>query len=339
VRGNSMIAPEEHNLGFAAPPLAENAEGQLRRVGVELEMAGLDTEQIAATVCEVLGGTLERQSAFVIDVRGTDLGDFRVEIDADLLKSRGYQEHLEALGIDIGEGIVREHLEEIILRVAGLVVPFELVAPPVPWTELARVDALRAKLREAGARGTRDSMLYAFGMQLNVEAASLAPDYLLSILQAFLASYDALIEREPVDLSRRLTPYVQAYPEDYVAHVLQDDYRPDLTQLIDDFLSYTPTRNRPLDMLPLFAHLDEARVMAAPVERALVKPRPAFHYRLPNCRIDEPSWTIAEPWNGWVEVERLAADPQRLQWARAERLAGSSMVKQWLSEVWRRSEP
>jgi hypothetical protein len=47
-------------------------------------------------------------------------------------------------------------------------------------------------------------------------------------------------------------------------------------------------------------------------ERHLVKPRPAFHYRLPNCMIDEPEWTVAREWNTWVAVERLAADPGRL---------------------------
>jgi hypothetical protein len=33
--------------------------------------------------------------------------------------------------------------------------------------------------------------------------------------------------------------------------------RPDLDTLIDDYLEYNPTRNRALDFLPLFLHLDE----------------------------------------------------------------------------------
>jgi hypothetical protein len=44
----------------------------------------------------------------------------------------------------------------------------------------------------------------------------------------------------------------------------------------------------------------------------LIKPRPAFHYRLPNCLVDEPDWTIAREWNTWVAVERLAHDGDRL---------------------------
>ena len=40
--------------------------------------------------------------------------------------------------------------------------------------------------------------------------------------------------------------------------------------------------------------------------------RPTFHYRLPNCRVDEPDWRIAHEWNAWVTVEALAADEDAL---------------------------
>ena len=129
---------------------------------------------------------------------------------------------------------------------------------------------------------------------------------------------------------------MQSYPEDYVAHVLAADYRPDLETLIDDFLEFTPTRNRPLDLLPLFAHIDEDRVMAAPVEKELIKPRPAFHYRLPNCLVDEPDWSLAVPWNDWVEVERLAADAKALEKLRRKRLTDSSTLKRLASGLLRR---
>jgi hypothetical protein len=47
-------------------------------------------------------------------------------------------------------------------------------------------------------------------------------------------------------------------------------------------------------------------------QRKLVKARPAFHYRLPNCEIDDPDWRIARDWNYWIEVEKLANDPDKL---------------------------
>jgi hypothetical protein len=84
-----------------------------------------------------------------------------------------------------------------------------------------------------------------------------------------------------------------------------------LPELIDDYLAWNPTRDRELDMLPLFAHLDPDRV-ARGASRHKVKARPAFHYRLPDSRIDEPGWGVVLDWNRWVQVERLAADRARL---------------------------
>lgn len=321
---------------FDPPPRRNNAEGETRRVGVELEMAGIRPHQVAEAVVDAVGGHIEVDSAFVTHVRETEVGDFRVELDADLLKSRQYQELLAEFGIDIGEGDEREQIEMLISRVAGLIVPLELVGPPVPWTQLETLDGIRERLHRAGARGTQSSPLYAFGMQLNAEVASLEADYLLSIIRAFLLSYDELIEAERVDLSRRITPYVQPFPEEYVAHVLQADYAPDRDELIDDYLRLTPTRNRPLDLLPLFAHLDEGKIMNAPVEAHLVKPRPAFHYRLPNCLIDDPDWSLATVWNRWIGVERLADDRDRLERLRERRLSSSSPLRRWLSRAWRK---
>ncbi len=65
-------------------------------------------------------------------------------------------------------------------------------------------------------------------------------------------------------------------------------------------------------MLPLFVYLDENRVRSQ-VDDELVKPRPTFHYRLPDCDIHKPEWGLHVAWNDWVEVERLAADETRLQ--------------------------
>ena len=77
-----------------------------------------------------------------------------------------------------------------------------------------------------------------------------------------------------------------------------------------------------LEELGTLAYLDRDRVMRAAKERHLIKGRPAFHYRLPNCLVDEPDWTVAREWNTWVAVERLAGSvlllvsPLKHWWAR-----------------------
>jgi hypothetical protein len=118
--------------------------------------------------------------------------------------------------------------------------------------------------------------------------------------------------RVKVDLARSISPYINPFPDEYVRLILRSDYPADAGRLIDDYLAYNPTRNRPLDMLPVLCHLDEPRVTSRVEEQHLVKARPAFHYRLPNCLVDEPDWTLAREWNTWVEVERLAEDPEAL---------------------------
>jgi len=321
---------------FEPLPTATTDSGRPRHIGFELEIAQLHPQQITEAISTVSGGTIEHQSAFLSRVVGTTLGDFNVELDASLLRDRRYQKTLSEMGLDIGEGDARDNLEHWLAEIAGLMVPREIVAPPITWDKLVVLDEIRRNLREAGAQGTHASPLYAFGLQINIESASLKADGILAILRAFLLSYEWLLERSDVDLARRISPYVHAFPEDYTVHVLNPDYRPGIQELIDDYLHYTPTRNRPLDLLPLFTFIDEARVMRAPVEHELIKPRPAFHYRLPNCLIDEPGWSLAVPWNDWVAVEKLAAQPRDLKQLCLSRLRDSSEAKQWLSSVIRK---
>jgi len=295
-------------------------------------MADITLEHMSAAVLRQFGGCHEVASAFVHRVRDTRYGDFQLELDSNLLKEREYLKFLRRLGVQVDP---EARFNQVLSDLAGIVVPHELVAPPIPWTALSELDRLREGLRSRGARGTHASLLYAFGLQLNVEAARLEADYLRDALRAFLLLYEWLIERGAVDLSRRFTPYVNPFPGRYARRILAPDYAPDMGGLIDDYLRDNPTRNRPLDMLPLFAHIDRERVMSAPVERHLVKPRPTFHYRLPNCQIDEPDWCIALPWNDWVAVERLAADPERLARLSAEALATPGHAIGRVGDRWR----
>jgi hypothetical protein len=107
-----------------------------------------------------------------------------------------------------------------------------------------------------------------------------------------------------------VAPYIRPFPEVYRRKILEVAYRPTWEEFVDDYVKDNPTRNRPLDVLPLFAHLRREMVEAA-VDDSNVKARPTFHYRLPNCEIDRADWSPASAWNRWVLVERLAADTDR----------------------------
>lgn len=78
-----------------------------------------------------------------------------------------------------------------------------------------------------------------------------------------------------VDTMRTILPFVEPFPEEYVALLLDPDYAPDLDRLIDDYITFNPTRNRELDMLTVFTHLDEERVRAQ-LDDPLIGGRPTF---------------------------------------------------------------
>ena len=167
--------------------------------------------------------------------------------------------------------------------------------------------------------------------------ARIARGKIAAYLQAFVCLYDWILDEGQVDLSRRMTPYIDPYPKDYDLLITGADYRPDWPSLIGDYLSHNPTRDRAMDMLPMFASVDEERVRDA-TDDPLIKARPAFHYRLANSCVDEDGWSIAHPWNRWMQVERLAADRERLARVcaafRTERQRILQKIdKRWVSKV------
>ncbi len=303
---------------IAPPPRPFMPDGKDRRVGVEIEFAGIDTGRAAELVARLYGGDHVIETAHRHIVTGTPWGDFVVELDTryahpDKRLTKWAEEADEAWladGLKVGTDIDGEIKEAIGNAVAG-VVPVEIVCPPIPWHELGELDALFDGLREQGAEGTDANPAYGFGLHLNPEAPDFEAPTILAHLRAFLVMAEKLRATSKQDFTRRLLPHANPFPKKYMIHVLDPDYAPDLETLIADYAEANPTRNRELDMFPLFAHLAPdcvARVMDDP----RIKARPTFHYRLPDARLSDPDWTAVTEWNHWVEIEALAADEKRL---------------------------
>lgn len=300
------------------PPFHISPRGEERRVGVEIEYAGLDAECALSLLCENFGGNIEVVSRAEYIITNTSLGEFRLELDATAVKqlaglqsnnngaSNETESSLQGLATSIGDLAV-----DFLQLAAEHLVPWEIVSPPVPVSSLQQLAALVAALRKAGALGTRHALRYAFGVHLNPELPALDADTILRYLRAYFVLFDWISAQEQVDTARKITPYIDHFDKDYISLVIDDTYAPTIETLIDDYLEHNPTRNRSLDMLPLFAHLDESRVRGA-IDDPRIKPRPTFHYRLPNCDIDAPDWNIDLPWSLWLEVEKLAHDQKRL---------------------------
>ena len=299
-----------------SPPRRHNEHGSERRVGVELEFGGLDTAAAAALVATHCGDDGQPQARgphrFVVPSRH---GEFTVELDTRIAHpSEGMADTGDDGFIPTLRRVVAsidEFAADVAGRVGQLIVPTEIVTPPLPWSALELVDDLAAALREAGAEGSAASAAYGFGLHLNPEVASHEPRYLLAHLRAYLLLSDWLRREIHIDPTRRVLPHADPFPVEYCRLVLDPGYRPSIRRMIDDYLLHNATRNRELDMLPLFTSLEPERVREA-LDDERVKPRPTFHYRLPDMALDKPGWKPTDEWRRWLEVERLAADEKRL---------------------------
>jgi hypothetical protein len=283
------------------PAVWVNDAGEPRRVGFELEFSGVPLDTASSALADALGVRRRVVSEAEHRVVSPALGDFRVEVDWRFLKKKAAE---NAADDSDGEWIAA------LSQLASLVVPLEVVCPPIAVDELSALDDLVLSLRNAGATGTSDSPLAAYGVHINAEAPSLDATTLRGYLRAYCLLQWWLLSEHDIDTTRRLSPYVDLYPEAYL-HAVHDPAISSLEGLIDLYLEHNPTRNRALDMLPLFSSVDEARVQRV-VADPLINARPAFHYRLPDCHIEKVDWSLARPWKRWCVVEALAADESAL---------------------------
>ena len=296
---------------YLLPPVMTDTSANNRKAGFEFEFGNLPILQTAEALQHALGGELEAISPFESILHGSILGRLKIERDADILKSVKYRKWLEQLGVGFGPGSLIHDIEANIDNASRMLIPCEVVTDPIPFEELDKLDILIETLNSLGAEGTQESLIYAFGLHINPSIPAEDPVTLRKYIQSFLLLYSWIIEASGIDITRRfLTKYIDPFPQPYMELVLSNDYAPAISTLIDDYLSHNPTRNRALDMLPILCELDERRVLDGinEDERKLVKGRPAFHYRLPDCKINVPGWSTAVPWNQWVYIEKLAND-------------------------------
>ncbi len=279
--------------GLSALPHPLNAEGKLRRVGVEIELGGVSEAEVARLCADVLGGKTEQQDSHIWAVDGSDIG--AIEVYLDIFLRNATKTRLRDLALDLGREVV----------------PVEIVTEPLDMNGLARLDGLREALRKAGALGSGAGLLFGFGVHFNIEVASESDADTVRPLLAYALIEDWLRAAYPIDEARRLLPFTDPYPTDFVRALITAGPGATRDHVTGLYLTHTPSRNRGLDMLPLFAHFDPGRIAAAIEDKTSA--RPTFHFRLPDCRIDEGGWSLAGEWRRWVMVERVAGDSALLR--------------------------
>lgn len=291
---------------YVLPERLRTQAGTARHVGFEVEFAGLEFKDTVRVVSEVFGVSALTHTQAEASILHPELGKFTIEVDSELAKQLA-----KARADGRNEPSEEDPLAEWLVNLTTELVPVEVVCPPIAIERLPALDAMIRSLREAGAEGTAESVVYAFGVHINTELPALTPGVIGRYLRAYVIAQDWLLRRHRVDLTRRFTPYIDLYPAGYRRRVLE--YRDDvsLDTLLTDYLEYNATRNRALDMLPLFKHIAEERVSSM-VTDSRVNSRPTFHYRLPNCEIERGDWGLSESWNIWCVIEALSNDAERL---------------------------
>ena len=305
-----MPPPSAGSRPFILPPHLRDSTGAERKVGVEIEFAGLSAEDAAWIVRHRFGGQVEESDPHRFKVVGTRHGDYTVELDARPAHPRQFPALDNPFLNDMRDWFERSASEAVGHLISSLV-PCEIVTPPIPMTALHELCGLVEALQHEEAMGTDENMAYAFGVHFNPQIVSRAPDYLLSVLRAYLLLEEVLRARHGADLTRRFLPFSDPFPKAYAKLALEPAYAPDIVQLIDDYLVFNNTRNRGLDMLPIFGLIDRDKVRAA-VRDGKVSVRPTFHYRIPDARLNDPEWSLERVWTGWVAVEELADRPDLL---------------------------
>lgn len=319
--------------GFVLPGAVRNRRGDVRKVGVEIEFGGISLPDAAEAIRAAYDGELRQDHEHRFTVV-TALGEFEVTFDSTLLSDKKYEQVLERLGMPVTDG-VKGAVEGALRRIGETFLPLEVGTPPIPVTQLDELNKLERALRDRHAEGTRAGLLYAFALHLNPEAHDAhAGAEVAATLRAFLLLYEWLFRRADVDRLRRMLPFINPFPEAFARRVIDPDYVPDMPTLIDDYVRANPTRNRPLDLLPLLAFNDPDLMARPELAGQKVSPRPTYHYRLPNSLIDDPRWSIAQEWEQWVLIERLAADPDLLRGLARSYLDWDNTLLGYLTDRW-----
>lgn len=314
------------------PTITTKADGSPRQVGVKFELQGVAVDMLARLIALTLRGEIETVSEAEYLIRVPDQGDYRVEVEYALLKRMAKEQHDED---DANLSDVDTLKLDALSAASSSLVPCEVVAPPLAMESFSHpMQVLTDAIRDAGGKGTGHSLFYAFSLHLNVEPPEFEAQTVAAYMKAFACLYDWIVWQGEVDWARRITPYIQRYPGEYDLRLTDPDYWPDWDALIDDYLGSNATRNRALDMLPLFSEIDPATIRDS-VNDDQVKARPAYNYGLANCEIDDPEWSIADPWRRWLQIEHLANDREALNACCVEYRKDSDRLLHGMDNTWR----
>lgn len=308
----------------------KNYKKKNRRFGLEIEYVGLPLDQSANIIADALECDKKRTHKTHYTFEHPELGEFILELDVELAQKIS----ANAQNTPLNDMSINKAIDSFLPEMLSGIAPSELVTPPLEMKDLAITSKIVKDLRNGGAQGTSESFLYAFGYHVNPEARSLDAEDILRILQSFTLLFDYLVDTLQMDLTRKISGYAAPYPKAFAKHILNPNYNPDIDTLMRDYIKFAPSRNYALDMLPLFSFIDEDFIESKCPD-SLIKTRPTYHFRLPNCKINDTDWDIYNGIKAWALVEAVADEPKLLERLSCEYLKINNKIMNKMTSRWR----
>ena len=113
---------------FELPPTIHREDGNTRSVGFELEFSGISLDETVSAIQSAMGMELRSETAAERILHSESFGEFSVELDWDYLKRKAAENDKQ----DEGEEWIGR-----LSQAAAMLVPVEVVCPPIPLTDLA----------------------------------------------------------------------------------------------------------------------------------------------------------------------------------------------------------
>ena len=105
------------------------------------------------------------------------------------------------------------------------------------FNSFPKLEKLISDLRNSKAKGTKASVFKAFGVHINPEIISNNTSDILDVLRSFILLYPYLITAMKIDISRRITKFIDPFNKKYCHLVTNIDYKPSLNCFIKDYLT------------------------------------------------------------------------------------------------------
>lgn len=310
-------APQDEFLERpVTPPTPGRHGGGVRRVGVEIEFTGLGADEVAGLAERVYGGKCERIDRQALLLRGSSVEEVEIALDLQLAdRSLKVRTPLRSGG----------SASKIIDNPGTPVAPLAIIARPIPWTQLHRLDALAGELAEASMKAAAHTPVEAFGLYLNPEIQADDATAIAAVMKAFALLAPLFDAERGTGGTSRPSGYVGPWPEIYLAKLLSPDYWPDRAILANDHVEAVGDRLCGLDLLPLWAELEPGASKGSRVGDP-VKGRRAYRIRLPDHG-SSSGGLVSSLGNDWLRIEELAADDALLEKMCIER--GRTAAADW----------